>query len=382
MKLSTSRKAKQVFGAAVAAAAMALPSAHPAFAEAAPEKGIVAFKYLKYEDSQPGQERMDISAYSVRAMTPIAGKWSIDVTGTYDSVTGASPHYHTNAISGASSGIRRAVDMSVSHYFQSGSVTLGSSYSQETDYISRGVSLQGSYLTPSKNTTFTLGGSITTDSIDPTNEAYQNIDKRKKLYSWLAGITQVMSKNDIVQLNVGRSNGTGFFTDPYKRNDWRPDFRNYTTVMTKWNHYFESTDGSSRLAYRYYSDTFGIKAHTVSVEYVQPLSHELTVTPLLRYYSQTAADFYVPVGPDEIADPTVPTDVGDAEFYSEDPRLSAFGAVTLGIKVSKRFAQDWMLDVRYDRYMQRSVWALNGTPDRALADFNAHFIQLGISKEF
>jgi hypothetical protein len=390
MKSPSSRKAKRVFGAAVAAAAMALPSAHPAFAEAAPEKGIVAYKFLSYEDSQPGQKRMDISASSLRVMTPIAGKWAIDVTGVYDSVSGASPEFHNyikhNTTTGASKlnpDTRKGIDVSVSRYFHSGSVTAGTSYSEESDYISRSVSLQGSLSTPSKNTTFTLGGSVTTDSIDPNNHVDADLDRSKKIYAWLAGVTQVMSKNDIVQLNVGRSTGTGYYTDPYKTYDRRPSYRNYTTIMGRWNHYFEATDGSTRATYRYYVDTFGIKAHTLGLEYVQPLPHEFTVAPQVRYYSQTAADFYVPVGPDERLDPSTPTDPpAGAQVYSEDQRLSAFGAVTLGLKVSKRFAEEWLVDLRFDHYLQRGRWALSGNPDYALADFSANFVQIGISREF
>jgi hypothetical protein len=390
MKPSSSTiKTKKVIGAALAAAAMAIPPLHSALAEAAPEKGIVAFKYLNYQDSQPGQDRMAIDAYSVRAMAPIAGKWAIDVTGTHDSVTGASPDYHTyvhqDTETGASkikADTRRAIDLSVSRYFHSGSLTAGTSYSEESDYISRSYSLQGNYLTPSKNTTFTLGFSHTVDSINPNNHRFKYTE-HKEVNAWLVGLTQVISKNDIVQLNLSRSIGTGYFSDPYRENDRRPRQRNFTTVMTRWNHYFDSTEGSTRFAYRYYTDTFGIRAHTAGIEYVQPLPYAFTVTPVIRFYSQTAADFYVPVGPDELADPTIPTSPpAGAKSFTEDQRLSTFGALTLGLKVSRKFAGDWLFDVRYDHYMQRGDWAISGTVDHALADFNADFIQIGLSKEF
>ncbi|HWQ26465.1 MAG TPA: DUF3570 domain-containing protein [Chlorobaculum sp.] len=383
MKPASTIKTPRVIGAALTAAAMFLPSVHPVFADAAPERGIVAFKYLNYGDSQPGVDRIDVNAYSVRAMAPIAGKWAIDVTGVHDSVTGASPHYHTHfdTASGASKlngDTRKAVDLNVTRYFPTGSLTAGTSYSEESDYISRSFSLQGALSTPSKNTTVTLGGSVTTDTITPNNFP---LTDHKKIYSCLVGLTQVMSKNDIVQLNLGRSIGTGYYSDPYKTLDERPRHRNSTTFMTRWNHYFESTEGAGRFAYRYYTDTFGINAHSLSAEYVQPLSNGFTVTPSVRYYTQTAADFYVPVGPDEKLTGDA-TDPGFAVFYSEDQRLSAFGAVTLGIKVSKRFAQEWLVDVRYDHYMQRDNWALSGKGDSGLAAFNANFIQVGLSKEF
>jgi hypothetical protein len=391
MKSSPSIKANKVIGTALAAAAMTLPSVHAAFADAAPEKGIVAFKYLKYEDEQkqPDMDRIGVNAYSMRAMVPIAGKWAFDVTGTYDEVSGASPHFHTfhrrliDGVSGASTmkDYRHAIDVGVTRYFGQGSITAGISNSQENDYISRSYSLQGSYATQSKNTTFTLGTSVTTDNITATG--YPEIHEKKNINAYMVGVTQVMSKNDIVQVNLGRSIGHGYFTDPYKTADERPRTRRYTTVLGRWNHYFENLDSASHLSYRYYTDTFGIRAHTFSADYAQSLPYHFTVTPSVRYYSQTEANFYVPVGPDELITPeehTVPP--ADMLYYTEDSRLSAFGALTFGVKVEKRFLTSWMVDFRIDHYAQRGNWAMSGNPDPALAKFSANFIQVGVSREF
>jgi hypothetical protein len=421
-----------VIGAALAAMAISFPLSSTVFAESAPEKGIVAFKYLNYQDSQPSQDRIGVNAYSLRTMVPIAGKWSIDVTGTYDSVSGASPLFHNyigpapagvTVVSGASGGTtttssggtvsdeeRTSVDLSVTRYFSSGTVTLGTSYSNESDYVSKSLSLQGSfYLTENKNTMLTLGASITNDDIEPNlgggttsgggdgddddddhggeddhdggggSSSTSSFSDHKDIFAGIVGVTQVMSKNDIVQLNLGFSQGTGYYSDPYKVNDNRPRKRDYTTLMGRWNHYFESTEGTTRLAYRYYTDSFGIDAHTLSLDYIQPLPSGWAIIPSIRLYSQSAADFYVPSNPSLLPDPP---SVAGLEYSSLDQRLSAFGAVTLGFKVQKRLADDWLLDFKYQHYSQRSAWTINGTEDPGLEDFNAHFIQIGVSKEF
>jgi hypothetical protein len=91
----------------------------------------------------------------------------------------------------------------------------------------------------------------------------------------------------------------------------------------------------------------------------------------------------VPVGPDELITPeehTVPP--ADMLYYTEDSRLSAFGALTFGVKVEKRFLTSWMVDFRIDHYAQRGNWAMSGNPDPALAKFSANFIQVGVSREF
>jgi len=371
---SVTKQTTNVIGAALFAAAMSLPLSQSVFAEAAPERGLVSFKYLNYKDSQPDQERVTVNAYTVMGMAPIAGKWSISTTYTNDSVSGASPEYNSHIVSGASKtkDHREAVDLSVTRYLQSGSVTLGSSYSKENDYISRSYSAQESISTEDKNTTFTFGGSYTSDTINPTVNKDLFYDKRG--VSALIGVTRVLTKQDIVQLNIGYSRAKGYNSDPYKLFDERPDKRESKTVMTRWNHHFDRKDGTSRISYRYYTDTYGIKAHTFGVEYVQPLPKEWTVTPLVRLYSQTAADFYLSDFPDPSAD--LPT------YYSMDQRLSAFGAITIGIKLEKKIAKDWLVDAKLESYEQRAEWCITGGGDTGLARFRARSIQLGLSRHF
>ena len=390
--ISTSRSS--VLGTALVTAAMALPSLQFASAEVSPDHGVVSFKYLHYQDSQIGDgvtvisgassagssSRMGVNAYSMTALVPVAGEWSIGTTYTSDSVSGASPMYHSSGLTRMTD-LRRAIDVELTRYFSRGTLSIGTSYSKETDYLSRGYSVQGSLSTEDKNTTFTLGGSMNNDDINPVIPPYG--DFKKKVYSGIFGITRIISKSDIVQLNFGYSNGNGDFSDPYKVNDNRPTQRNNTTILTRWNHHFDFTDGTAKLSYRYYSDTFGIRAHTLEGEYVQPLRNGWTVTPLLRLYSQSEADFYIAVGAAEKADPTKPTlPPAGAVYYSEDQRLSAFGAITLGLKVSKQLNPDWLVDVKYEEYEQRGNWSLHGNGDSGLAPFGARSVQVGVSRKF
>ena len=391
---SISSTTSTVVRTALATAALALPSLQFANAEAPPENGVVSFKYLHYQDSQIGDgvtvisgassagssSRMGVNAYSMTALVPVAGEWSIGTTYTSDSVSGASPMYHSSGLTKMTD-LRRAVDVDITRYFSRGTLSIGTSYSKESDYLSRGYSVQGSLSTEDKNTTFTLGGSMNSDDINPVIPPYG--DYKKKVYSGIFGITRIVTKRDIVQLNIGYSNGNGDFSDPYKVNDNRPTLKNNATVLTRWNHHFDWTDGTAKLSYRYYSDTFGIRAHTLEGEYVQPLRNGWTLTPLLRLYSQSEANFYVAVGAAEKADPTTPTPPpANAIYYSEDQRLSAFGAITLGLKVSKQLNQDWLVDVKYEEYEQRSSWSVNGNGDPGLAPFGARSIQVGLSRKF
>ncbi|MBN1928615.1 MAG: DUF3570 domain-containing protein [Chlorobiaceae bacterium] len=384
-------------GALLASAAMLLPPVRSACADAPPEQAVVSVRYLNYHDSQKGdtdatagmsRDRIDVQALSLYGMAPIAGKWSIAATFTEDSVSGASPAYHgagfpADSMSGASAEIRYAGDLSVTRYFSRGTLSAGASYSEESDYISRGCSLNGTWSTESRNTTLSFGTAYSSDTLFLNNPAVVASKKsdtpgRKRVLSGLLGVTQVLSQNDIMQLTVTYAHGEGYYSDPYKDPDERPGKRRMFTFMTRWNHHFDGPDGTARLSYRYYGDSFGIVAHTFGAEYVQPLPNGWEVTPMVRFYSQSAADFYVPTGDDPQARPSVPA---EAEHYSADQRLSSFGAFSYGVRVARELGRSWTADVQYESYRQRSSWCISGDGDPGIPSFTFRSVQLGVTRK-
>jgi hypothetical protein len=401
---SLSVRTSSAFGAAFLTASLVLPSVQFAYADAAPERGMVSLKYLNYQDSQSAdtpltasllsRDRIAVNALSIMAVMPVAGEWSVGVSFMEDSVTGASPAYHSSGFpasksdskSGASGELRHAADLQLTRYFSQGSVSAGTSYSSESDYVSRSCSLQGSLSTEDKNTTITLGGSFNSDAIDLNKpnvvvSKQQLAGEKKQIVAGLIGVTRVLTKQDIVQLNLGYSNGNGYYTDPYKDPDNRPRDRNSVTALGRWNHHFDGTDGTARLSYRYYSDTFGIRAHTFEAEYVQPLHHGWTLTPLLRLYTQSEADFYFTVAEERFNGDGTPQPPTSGRYYTEDQRLSAFGALTYGLKVSKQLSPDWWVNLKVEKYEQRDEWSLSGSGDSGLATFKARSIQVGLSRK-
>ena len=374
------------------AAAMALPAINVAHAETAPEHGIISFKYLDYLDSQSSvpdtfsgassstsKDRIKVKASSLMVMAPIAGEWSVSGTYTGDAISGASPSYHSSQLIKLNEH-RDAASLAVTRYLPRGTVSVGTSYSNEHDYLSRGFSLQGTVASEDKNTTFNAGIAVSNDEINSTNG--DAVGKTKHVMDWLVGVTQVLTVNDIAQLSLGYSDGQGYFSDPYKYYDHRPDTKTHKTILTRWNHHFDQTDGSSHLSYRYYTDSFGVKSHTLSAEYAQPLAYGWTVTPLARLYTQTAAKFYVGVDPDSPAFFDVPAVTDPTANISLDQRLSEYGAVTLGFKVAKQLTPDWLVDFKYEQYKQKESWALTGNNNGILEPFAYRSIQIGISRRF
>jgi hypothetical protein len=366
--------------ASILSAALMLPGVQ-AHAEAPPTNGVISVGYLDYRDSQSGLDRIKVHAPSVSIMAPVAGVWSISGSLVKDDVSGASPRYHT-AVSGAShmDDDRKAGDVALTRYLDRGSVTVGAAYSTEHDYVSRALSLKGSYESEDRNRTWTAGIGHSDDKIDPVNQIVTN--ERKRTTNFLLGVTQVLTANDVAQLTLGYDNGSGYFSDPYKAFDNRPRTRYETTLLARWNHHVAATDGITRLTYRYYRDSFGVRGHTLGAEYVQPLKDGWTLTPEVRLYTQSAASFYYdPVYDSKLGAPFPPGYNGTG-YMSADQRLSGFGAVTLGLKASKQIDKLWSVDAKVSAYQQRGSWRLFHQGSPGLDALRAQTIQIAVNRQW
>ncbi|MBI3229407.1 MAG: DUF3570 domain-containing protein [Burkholderiales bacterium] len=365
-------------------AALALPglaTTSTALADSAPEKASLAVKYLDYRDSQPGADRIHVTSPALELVLPIAGNWSLQANTVSDSISGASPRYHS-AISSAShfDEQRRATDVSVTRYFSRGSVNLGAGRSGENDYVSRYYSAQATLATEDNNTTFLFGTSFANDDINPVNKIVKN--ERKHSNEFMFGITQVMSPVDLAQIVLTHIRGRGYFSDPYKSLDRRPRERDENIMLLRWNHHFTSNGNTLRLSYRYYSNSYGVNSHSVEKEYVVPFGDGWKFTPSARFYTQSAAGFYYdPVYDTRFKAPfPVGYKFGSTDDISADHRLSAFGALTLGFKLEKQITADWSADLKLEMYQQRGSWRLLGTGSPGLANFSARSVQLGLKK--
>ena len=353
---------------------LVMPEVH---AESAPEKSTLAYKYLDYLDSQPDADRIAVKAHALMLTTPFKDEWSFTGVLVNDAVSGASPRYYTQRLTRMHD-LRRGYSAGVTNYAAGGTTTLTANYSAESDYVSKSLSATGVWYTDdTKNTALTAGMGVTRDVINPNNKAVVN--EKKSINDLMVGVTQVFTPRDIGQINLRYASGNGYFTDPYKSFDNRPRDRNVSTVLLRWNHHFESLNSTLRSSYRYYSDTYKIHAHTLGMEYAQPLAQGWALTPLVRMHTQSAAWFYVPANPDPSTGVTFPAET--ATYYTEDQRMSGFGAVTWGLKVARQITPALLADVKYEFYKQRSQWH-NGGGDLTLPDFKARSVQIGLTYQF
>lgn len=362
---------------ALLAAALALPGMLPADtdAQSAPDQGSIQVKYLDYRDWQPGADRMTVRSPSIYAVLPISDTLVAEGSIVYDSMSGASPLYY-DTLSGASglgvTDYRTAGEAKLTKYFGDFAVGVSAAVSSERDFLSRAGALELRLFSDDRNRTWAFSFGGTNDRINPVNGIVVNAPRNT--LELLAGVTQALSATSIVQSNLTYSTGHGYYSDPYKTLDSRPTRRNVFAWLTRYNSYFPDIDGTLRLSYRFLHDSFGSRSNALEATWVQPLPAGWSVAPSLRYYTQTAANFYY--------DPPFPEGYVAGQNYTADTRLSAFGAFTPAITIAKSFAQGWSADLKLAFYRQRAGWMLGGDGSPGLAPFSARWIEAGIAKTF
>jgi hypothetical protein len=127
------------------------------------------------------------------------------------------------------------------------------------------------------------------------------------------------------------------------------------------------------ISYRYMADDWEIDSHTVDMRYRIPFGGRSYIEPHLRYYSQTAADFY-----------TLSLIDGDPlpEYASADYRLGEFDAITIGAKYGWETSNGNDMNVRLEFYRQsgsvaRSQLIGNQVNQDNYPDLNAIILQFG-----
>src|SRR5260221_703465 len=213
---------------ALLAAALALPGVVPGIviAQTAPDSGVIELKYLDYRDWQPGADRMTVKSPSFYVLKPLAETLALEAAVVYDSMSGASPLYF-NTLSGASgvgvTDYRTAGEVKLTKYFPGAAVGVGGAVSSERDYLSRAFSLDVRVSTADRNRTYAFGLGGAADVINSANGVAQ--EEHRNTLEYLLGVTQALSAEAIVQSNVTYSDGHGYYSDPYKPLDHRPDQR-------------------------------------------------------------------------------------------------------------------------------------------------------------
>lgn len=233
-----------------------------------------------------------------------------------------------------------------------------------------------------KNTTVSFGVSYALDTIDPvggrpialssmvidkgqypSTEDYRNAfdmtrltgsDDRTTL-DMLFGITQIINRRMLVQLNYSYSASDGYHNDPYKilsvvddqgitqdlLYESRPETRKKHGIFLQSKYAFD--ESVLDVSYRFSNDDWDISSHTLDSRFRFELSDNSYIQPHIRYYQQSAAEFFQPF---------ILEDMPLPEFASADYRLGEMTAITLGAKYGITLNNGNELAFRLEYYQQ------------------------------
>ena len=244
------------------------------------------------------------------------------------------------------------------------------SYSSESDYTSYGAALNYSLDLNGKNTSLNLGWAHDWDTILWNAATFIGQNYSKNTDNFLVGINQLLSPKTVLTVNFTYRNSHGYQDDPYRGalfdgypqgdlntpilfGEHRPDFRHcyigYLSLMQYITPLHAGVEGS----YRIYNDSFGVTANTFDLRWHQKIGSRVMISPLFRYYRQSAADFYATQFPGDPSNPGDPTP--RPTYYSADYRLSQMETFTFGVEATAKVT-DWLsLDVAYKRYEMRGL---------------------------
>jgi hypothetical protein len=322
---------------------------------------------------------------------------SFSATANYyvDAITSASVDV---VVSGASQYKEERQQKSLSLDYLRGKSMWSASYmeSSENDYDASTWSLGVSQDMFGDLTTISLGYSQGRDKIgDSTDPLFHDEIERR---SYRVGLTQVLTRNAVASFNFETVTEEGYLQNPYRSMRYRTITDTWVPAPEIFPRTRTSNAGSVRLKhylpwraaaeghYRYYGDTWGLRAHTAGLEYTHPLkSGRWTLSGSYRFYKQNSADFFSDLFPYENAQ----------NFMARDKETSALTGHTLGFGAAYEFQVNfapWIkrgtanlhvsrMMIDYDEFRD-----LRGRPpgtqppgSEPLYDLNANIIQLFLS---
>lgn len=325
----------------------------------------------RYEDYLEERGRIHIQTHGFYFDTTLKPWITLKGNFIYDAISGASPTgapplpgQRNVEMSPPIEDIRYAGFIEPTIRLGNHSFTPQFSYSEESDYKSIGISLGHSIELNEKNTTVTWGASHSFDQVLPTehNGVPEALDKDTT--DVLIGVTQILGPTTVATANFTVGYSDGFMSDPYKKvlfddfphfpgqpyTTWaekRPAHKFRQVAFVSLQQFVEKLQGAAELSYRFHHDDFGVLAHTAGLQWNQKIGKHVLISPLFRYHTQGAADFY---GTSFPGDPSLPNSPMP-NYYSSDYRLSALDAFTYGVTISAKVHEHLSLEFAYKRYV-------------------------------
>lgn len=213
--------------------------------------------------------------------------------------------------------------------------------SEESDFTSDSYSFSVSQGMFGDLTTLTLAYSLGKDEVRRSDDDTFVREADRQFYS--VGLTQIMTRNLIMGMNVETITDEGFLNNPYRtvryvdssnpigysyEAELYPNTRTSTAIGIKARYYLPYR-AAIQGEYRFFTDTWGILSHTGAISYTHPWG-AWTFTGKYRHYTQGQADFYSDLFPRSEA----------TNFRGRDKELSKFVSQNFRLQASYAFLQD------------------------------------------
>jgi hypothetical protein len=322
----------------------------------------------KFEYYAEEKDRIHVSTHTALFEQSLSSWLALRGSVVYDGISGATPKGGPPPAGSRQVALEEIDDTryagTLETDFRFGRHTLRASLalSYESDYESVAPSLNYLVDFNQRNTTLQLGVAHNFDRITdgiyipPGTLAKDSTD-------FLIGFTQVLTPKTLFNATLTLGTADGYLSDPYKGfrfsgypdpdalfPEKRPGHRTKQIFSVSLSQFIERLNGSPELTYRFYHDSFGLFAHTATVEWFQKFGKQVVVAPLFRYYEQAAADFYRLSFDADPSDPDNPNNALVPQFYSSDYRLSKLRTLTYGVSTTVRVRKWLALDAAYKRY--------------------------------
>jgi hypothetical protein len=336
---------------------------------------VLRYRYQFYDEDAG---RIDVESHYLDYEVAW-GKTSASLRLAVDSLTGMTPT-GTHAPGDSDDWLfqtitdeRRVGVATIEHEVNDYTLSFEYAHSKEIDYRSNAVTAQASRQFNQKNTTITAGMAFAFDEVLATPFTNNVTDEDKDTFDFNIGISQILSRNTLLDLNVGYGRNTGYLGDPYRRisqqqtvivdgpfgpipvdgtfnyAENRPDELDRFVAKASVRHYFQQANAALKCSYRFFANTNSVEGHTFEVKWIQEIHPGLSLTPYVRYYRQSQADFYYTSLTGTGIDGTDRID-GGGPNYSSDYRLSKLEALTYGVRVAWEPINNMILDVQWERY--------------------------------
>jgi len=332
----------------------------------------------------------------------VAVETRMTAASAWPSSNGTNDQRLINITTTASPETRRQGNFTLTHEGEGFSYDIGGSLSNERDYKSRSLTAAGRWDFDQRRTTLSASVTHGLSSIDALlpvammmgyaeyawggglpNSAYRmyypgtgndgvayvdasgrpHFGGQRRDTSTSVGITRVLSASTLLAGSLSWSHAGGFLNDPYKLvfigateiPENRPNQRNQWTVSGHIAHYLYNPGAALHLDYRASHDDWGITAHALEGSLGWAVGRGWSLTPSVRYYSQTAANFYRPWFPVDDY-----TQYPAASHWSGDQRLGGYGALTAELTIDRRFTNGLVLELSVEHTLRGGYLKLGG----------------------